>query len=49
MNGSTVALSSIPAVRPQADILALLTRMNRGGKDSLIVPSDYLEVVVTKR
>jgi hypothetical protein len=32
----------------QADILDLLNRMNRGGKDTLIVPSEYLEVVVAK-
>lgn len=30
----------------QADILDLLARLNRGGKDSLIVPSEYLEAVV---
>ena len=33
----------------QADIVELLGRMNRGGKDTLIVPGEYLEVVVTKR
>ncbi len=33
----------------QADLVDLLARMNRGGKDTLIVPSEYLEVVVTKR
>src|SRR5215210_1904891 len=33
----------------QADIVELLTRMNRGGEDTLIVPSEYLEVVITKR
>jgi ubiquinone/menaquinone biosynthesis C-methylase UbiE len=32
----------------EADIRALLERMNRGGKDTLIVPSEYLEAVVTK-
>jgi SAM-dependent methyltransferase len=31
-----------------AEILALLERFNRGGRDALVVPSDYLEVVVTK-
>lgn len=30
------------------DIAELLGRMNRGGKDTLIVPSTYLEVVLTK-
>jgi SAM-dependent methyltransferase len=33
----------------QTDIVGLLERMNRGGKDTLIIPSEYLEVVVTKR
>jgi SAM-dependent methyltransferase len=31
----------------EADLLALLERLNRGGKDTLIVPSEYLEVVIT--
>jgi SAM-dependent methyltransferase len=31
----------------RADILALLEANNRGGRDALIVPSEYLEVVVT--
>ena len=31
-----------------ADITALLERLNIGGSDSLIVPGEYLEVVVTK-
>ena len=30
------------------DIIALLARMNRGGTETLIVPSEYLEVIVTK-
>lgn len=33
----------------QADILELLNASNRGGKDTLIVPSEYLEAAVTKR
>jgi ubiquinone/menaquinone biosynthesis C-methylase UbiE len=33
----------------QSDLMELLGRMNRGGRDTLIVPSEYLEVVVTKR
>jgi ubiquinone/menaquinone biosynthesis C-methylase UbiE len=32
----------------QSDILDLLERMNRGGNDSLIVPSDYLEAVIVR-
>lgn len=32
----------------RSDILALLNRLDRGGGTSLVVPGDYLEVVVTK-
>jgi hypothetical protein len=32
----------------EADLVELLERMNRGGNESLIVPSEYLEVVATK-
>lgn len=32
----------------EADILDLLRQLNRGGTSSLIVPSEYLEVVITK-
>ena len=33
----------------QADILELFNRMNRGGTDSFVAPSEYLEAVVTRR
>ena len=33
----------------ESDIVELLELMNRGGKNSLVVPSEYLEAVVTKR
>jgi hypothetical protein len=32
----------------EADLVDLLERMNRGGQNTLIVPSEYLEVVVTR-
>ena len=32
-----------------AELTELLERMNRGGQDTLIIPSEYLEAVVTKR
>ena len=32
----------------EADLLALLNQLNRGGSRGLIVPSEYLEIVVTK-
>ena len=31
----------------RADLLALLAQMNRGGSDTLLIPSEYLEVVLT--
>jgi hypothetical protein len=46
------AFAALPADGAQAldrDLTELLTRMNRAGSDSLIVPSEYLEVVVTRR
>jgi len=33
----------------EADITELLERLNVGGRDSLIVPSEYLELVIVKR
>ena len=33
----------------QSEVITLLLRMNRGGRDTLVVPSEYLEVVVTRR
>jgi hypothetical protein len=33
----------------EQDILALLHRFNRAGSASLVVPAEYLEVVITKR
>ena len=33
----------------EVDIIALLNRLNVGGRHSLVVPSEYLEVVITKR
>jgi SAM-dependent methyltransferase len=33
----------------EKDILALLDQFNRAGSSSLVVPSEYLEVVITKR
>jgi SAM-dependent methyltransferase len=33
----------------ERDLVELLNSLNRGGKDSLVVPSEYLEVVVTVR
>lgn len=33
----------------ERDVTALLEQLNIGGGSSLVVPSEYLEVVITKR
>jgi len=46
------AFAALPADGAQAlehDLTELLTRMNRAGPSSLVVPSEYLEVVVVRR
>ena len=46
------AFAALDAVRQaalEADLVALLHRRNVAGKGSLVVPGEYLEVVVTKR
>src|SRR6185369_4820736 len=46
------AFAALPADKQpalQADIVELLERLNRGGPSTLIVPSEYLEIIVTKR
>jgi ubiquinone/menaquinone biosynthesis C-methylase UbiE len=48
-NRAFAALDAAKQAALHADIAELLGRMNRGGKDTLIVPSEYLEIVVTKR
>lgn len=49
MNRAFSALNVDDQAKLEADILALLRRSNRGGAGTLIVPSEYLEVVVTKQ
>ena len=48
-NRAFAALDAAKQAALEADLLELLARMNRGGKRTLIVPSEYLEVVVTKQ
>ncbi len=48
-NRAFAALDAGKQAALQADLVELLGRMNRGGKDTLIVPGEYLEAVVTKR
>ena len=43
------ALDATKGAALKADLVDLLGRFNRAGKESLVVPSEYLEVVVTKR
>ncbi|MBD0274771.1 MAG: SAM-dependent methyltransferase, partial [Acetobacteraceae bacterium] len=47
-NRAFAALGEEKGPALEADIIELLERMNRGGQDTLVVPSEYLEVVVTK-
>lgn len=47
-NRAFAALGTAEQTALQRDIENLLEAMNRGGKDTLIVPSEYLEAVITK-
>ena len=48
MHSNTFHLALAPVVHEQ-EIAALLERFNVGGSASLVVPSEYLEVVIVKR
>jgi ubiquinone/menaquinone biosynthesis C-methylase UbiE len=46
------AFAALPAQGAEAlekDLTELMNRLNRAGPDSLIIPSEYLEIVVTRR
>ena len=46
------AFAALDAARQEElrnDLHALLVRMNRATNGSLVVPSEYLEVIITKR
>lgn len=46
------AFAALPADKTkllEQDLIDLMHKMNRAGSDSLVVPSDYLEIVVTRR
>ena len=43
------ALDAVKQVALERDITNLLERFNRAGKDSLVVPGEYLETVIIKR
>ena len=42
------ALDETGQARLHADLTALLESLNVGGEDSLVVPGEYLEVVITR-
>ena len=48
-NKAFATLSPDMAAALEADMLELLSKSNRAGAQSLVVPSEYLEVVVTRR
>ncbi|MGZ3411818.1 MAG: class I SAM-dependent methyltransferase [Xanthobacteraceae bacterium] len=48
MNRAFATLDAAKQASLTADVLDLLNRLNRGGAETLIVPSEYLETVVTK-
>lgn len=47
-NRAFAALDSGKQMALETDIIELLDQANRGSEDTLIVPSEYLEVVITK-
>jgi len=47
-NKAFLALDAAGQTALEADLLALLGQFNRGGPRGLIVPSEYLEAVITK-
>jgi SAM-dependent methyltransferase len=48
VNRAFAALDAVQAAALEADMRDLCARMNSGGPDTLIVPSEYLEIVVTR-
>ncbi|MBK1661131.1 class I SAM-dependent methyltransferase [Paracraurococcus ruber] len=48
VNRAFAALEAGKAAALEADMRELWVRMNRGGAETLIVPSEYLEIVVTR-
>ena len=47
MNRAFAALDATGQEKLEADLMALMGRLNRGGADSLVVPSTYLQAVIT--
>ena len=49
MHKAFAALPAAGAQALEADLAELVNRLNRAGAGSLVVPSDYVEVVITRR
>ena len=49
VNKAFGALPVDAAAMLERDLTALLNEMNRAGAGALVVPSEYLEIVVTRR
>lgn len=49
MNKAFAAVEGAKQAALEADVLELMGRFNRAGAASLVIPSEYLEVVVTRR
>lgn len=49
MHKAFAALPPDKAMALERDLAELLNSMNRAGADSLVVPSEYLEIVITRR
>jgi SAM-dependent methyltransferase len=47
-NKAFATLDEVKQAALQADLMELLGRMNRGSPDTLLIPSEYLEIVITK-
>jgi len=43
------ALDAPKQAATRSDLLALIARMNKAADNAMVVPSEYLEVVITKR
>lgn len=44
-----LTLSAADAAGLESDLTELLNRLNRAGPNSLVIPSEYLEVIITRR
>jgi hypothetical protein len=49
MHKAFAALAPTQATALEQDIVALLNQLNQAGSRALVVPSDYLEMVIVRR